>query len=854
MERIGSTDATATDLALRLARSIAEFISASKHQHLPPQLEEVAQLIAEIDSVTGSIVVAFDEEGVPLTSGACRLNLSREGSQLESLFALHRILPANLESPDWFAVGPPILEPKNTPAMALPVGQPNELSGLILVTPSPAERLSPTTLEALKMCGMTIAAAIQSSIRSVAWHRIEQLQELARQTFQTADFDLGVLVRRLPDLFHADVATILLEEHGALRLAASTDRSLGVDQPVIYLKGDGLTGYVFETGKALRLSNTKDREEIRKETKLTREGPIHPERDPDGNVYTGQFLGVPMLFGGKVVGVIRLSRKGGAARFTLEEEKALLFFADLMGAALAPSWSLLIAKSVLDSVSEAFAVSRHEKNAGGEESIPRIIMANQGAEKLLGISTDKLKGRDARDIYFPEDYEAIRKDLTSTLERGHAEHGPVISKVRRADGTPVPVVISFRTLANQRVSPPSLYTIGLARDASESEQMAQQHKRILELLDVIGVAYFQADHNGVTRKPTATESRITGYPIEELDGLSREILYQEPKQRKSLLERARKNEGKLTREVQQMRRKDGTLFWAEGDLRIVKDSSACEVGLEGFFRDVTDRIRLQGFLNEDTGRVIGDDELFAKLKADAEFQLNYLSSLSHQLQTPLGSLIETLRNFESGVTSQRQLAERLPYVIGQAAVCTRLVRNLSYMDKILRGEPFQRETVPLAKLAIETKLDFIHLLKEKGLELSVDDESLNRYLKVLGHREMLRQVLVNLVDNAIKYSFRGSTIYVRARKWPEGPALEISSLGFPLSEEEREKIFQRGFRTKKAQALIPHGTGLGLWLVRKIVEAHDASIRCQEALEEGQKRILFRITFPHPKPDQRRHR
>ena len=220
-----------------------------------------------------------------------------------------------------------------------------------------------------------------------------------------------------------------------------------------------------------------------------------------------------------------------------------------------------------------------------------------------------------------------------------------------------------------------------------------------------------------------------------------------------------------------------------------------------------------------------------------------MSSLGHQLQTPLGRLVETLRNFETGVVSQKDLVGRLPYVIGQAIVCTRLVRNLSYMDKILRGEPFDRETVSLTRLAIETTIDFSHLLKEKRLDLFVDRDSLDRLRRVQGHREMLRQVVVNLVDNAIKYALPGTAIHIRGREWLDGAAFEITNQGLPIPDDVREKIFERGFRTEKARAVVPHGTGLGLWLVKKIVVAHGASIQCQEVLEAGE-RILFRIMFP----------
>jgi two-component system phosphate regulon sensor histidine kinase PhoR len=283
---------------------------------------------------------------------------------------------------------------------------------------------------------------------------------------------------------------------------------------------------------------------------------------------------------------------------------------------------------------------------------------------------------------------------------------------------------------------------------------------------------------------------------------------------------------------------------------VLIDAEGNPRGVEGLYRDVTDRLQLQGFVNARTDKVLMDDELFAKLKENAEFHLDYMSSLGHQLLTPLSSLTGNLRNLERGHLDERRIRERLPYIIGQARVCTRLVRNLSYMDKVLRGEPFHRETVSMARLAIETKLDFLHLLKENRLELHIDDASLNRNLPIHGHREMLRQVIVNLVDNAIKYSLPESTITIRGKyRRREGRVFEITSRGLPIPEQIREEIFKRGFRSNKAKMKVPHGTGLGLWLVRKIVEAHGATINCREIFENEQRYNLFRIIFPHPNAD-----
>jgi PAS domain S-box-containing protein len=842
-------------LALQLAREAASLIASPQHRDFSGLLADLATCIARLPGAEAALVIAFDEAGEPLTSGTHGLDLPPAASPLEALAKLCQDLGPRLARPEGFTVPPEVLPiPGAAQVWGLPLGQP-QTAGLLFVATTPE---SATAVQSVLREGRTIlAAAVQSFLKTEAWSRIERLQNLARKTFGKQNWSLDKLPWRLARLFRADAVTILVEEHGELRLGASTDPRLGKGVPVVYRLGKGLTGSIFASARSLRLSNTQDPEEIWRHARIRRGAPLFPERDENGGFFSGQFLGVPMLFEGKVVGVLRMSRRGGAARFTAEDEKALQFFADLLGAALAPSWHLLVAKSVFESVSEAIAVSRHERDAAGN-TVSRIVTVNAGAQTQLGLASPaEIQGRDVREVYAPGEYEKIREGLLEKMAeaklKGRAEYGPVSSRVCREDGTFVPVRISYRILANRRVSPPSLYTMGLARETSESERLAEQHQRILQLLDTFSVVYFQADRDGWTQQPNETESRVTGYSLAELSRMKREQLFADPKKRADFIKETREHEGRLARRIQKMKRKDGTTFWAEGDIRIVRDSEGREVGVEGLYRDRTDRILVQDFLNADTDRILEDNELFAKLRADAEFHLNYLMSLGHQLQTPLGSLVETLRNFEKGVTDVQRLSDRLPYVIGQAVVCSRLVRNLSYMDKILRGETFEREPVTMAKLAIETRLDFVHLAKEKRLDLLVDDASLDRHLpRVQGHRELLRQVFVNLVDNAIKYSLPGTEIRVRARVWPQGPALEISNQGFPIREEDREKIFQRGFRTRQAQALVPHGTGLGLWLVRKIIEAHGASIRCLEETEDGQKRVLFRILFPHSAAGLRR--
>jgi two-component system phosphate regulon sensor histidine kinase PhoR len=162
---------------------------------------------------------------------------------------------------------------------------------------------------------------------------------------------------------------------------------------------------------------------------------------------------------------------------------------------------------------------------------------------------------------------------------------------------------------------------------------------------------------------------------------------------------------------------------------------------------------------------------------------------------------------------------------------------------ILRDEPFDFNPINLKKLAVETKLNFQHLAREKDIRIIVLGEEIDKNLDVWGHEGLMRQVFVNLIDNAIKYSARGSRIIVSARHAVGGNYLQVSNRGISVPPGLREEIFLQGMRLKKAKMAVPDGTGLGLWIVRKILAAHGAEITCTEVFEKGSPRTAFQIFF-----------
>jgi PAS domain S-box-containing protein len=388
------------------------------------------------------------------------------------------------------------------------------------------------------------------------------------------------------------------------------------------------------------------------------------------------------------------------------------------------------------------------------------------------------------------------------------------------------------------VVPSAYYTIAVIRDITE-----RQH--LVEMLDSKGLAYFRSNKDGRTVETSKAECELTGYSEKELEGKPREELYLNPEARKELMARVRGADGKFVHARERLKQKNGSWFWAEGFVRLLKDRNQNEAGTEGLYENVTDRLRLQGFLDVDPGKLLKGHELYSKLEENARFQLLFMTSLSHQLRSPLGALIGHLENFSKGITDASRFANHLKYCIGQARVCGQLVTNLTYMDRILRGEPFTFQKTKLTRIAIETKIDYESVAEKSRIRLQIDDNEIDRLLpEVWGHDGLLRQVFINLFDNAIKYSTPGSTVWVRGIEGVGTRYLQVSNEGFGVPRADRERIFDQGVRLPKPKAWVSDGSGLGLWLVRKILDAHGAKIRCTEVYELGKERTAFQITFP----------
>jgi len=222
------------------------------------------------------------------------------------------------------------------------------------------------------------------------------------------------------------------------------------------------------------------------------------------------------------------------------------------------------------------------------------------------------------------------------------------------------------------------------------------------------------------------------------------------------------------------------------------------------------------------------NELMARLGRTFDFQNRFVADAAHQLKTPV-----------SGLKAQIELAlresdpERVRHSLAQLYISAdRLSRLVRQLLSLARNEPGALETVQLQPLdlnafALEVSMDWVPNAIKRNIDLGFD--GVEQVLMIDADRDRLRELVNNLIDNAIRYSQQGGRVTVRTGHTPEGQCkLAISDDGQSIPVAERARIFERFHRLLGTQE---DGSGLGLAIVSEIATLHGASITLEEDVD-----------------------
>jgi len=226
-------------------------------------------------------------------------------------------------------------------------------------------------------------------------------------------------------------------------------------------------------------------------------------------------------------------------------------------------------------------------------------------------------------------------------------------------------------------------------------------------------------------------------------------------------------------------------------------------------------------------RTIVQEANLLKLKSD------FIASVSHEFKTPLTAMGAILEHLLSGdVKDPARTREYIGILRHDSDRLKRLVKNVLDFSKIEDGKREYRLRPTDVVQLVEREVRAFE--KESGIEgLRIGLRSDDGIPAVPLDEEAIGQALHNILDNAMKFSPRDRTIDVEVRNKPGAVEIAVQDRGIGIPENEQKKIFEKFYRGKRAAVVSPTGTGLGLALVRHIVDAHQGDIIIQSRPGRG---------------------
>jgi two-component system OmpR family sensor kinase len=234
----------------------------------------------------------------------------------------------------------------------------------------------------------------------------------------------------------------------------------------------------------------------------------------------------------------------------------------------------------------------------------------------------------------------------------------------------------------------------------------------------------------------------------------------------------------------------------------------------------------------------------ASARSSEERMRRFVADASHELRTPLTSIRGYAELYRQGaVTSPEDVAGVLHRIEEQAARMGLLVDELLLLARLDQQRPFEHAPVDLAVLTVDAVHDAHAATPERsvGLRLppAIGEEPAE--VPVLGDEARLRQVLGNLVNNALIHTPAGTPVEVRVRPEAAEAVVEVADKGPGLAPEAAERVFERFYRGDPARGRAKGGTGLGLAIVAAIVAAHGGRVEVQTSVGVG---TTFRVRLP----------
>jgi PAS domain S-box-containing protein len=480
---------------------------------------------------------------------------------------------------------------------------------------------------------------------------------------------------------------------------------------------------------------------------------------------------------------------------------------------------------------------------------------NRGASRIMGYDEQDAVGRHFSLFYGPEDLAAKKPEyeLETALKEGRVQDegwrvrkdgtrfwaNTIITVLREDDGT-------VRGFAK------------VTRDMTERREAEEELRRSTEIFQLLvssvrDYAIFMLDPEGNIATWNPGAERIKGYKPEEIIGRHFSTFYPEEDNRNGKPAREleiAKRDGSVEDEGWRLR-KDGTRFWANVVITAVHDRSGRLRGFAKVTRDITERKEAEetrkALLEQREARLQAEED---RRRAEASYRVaqeanrakdEFLMTLSHELRTPMTAILGWARLLPTMSYEDPLFREAINSIATGAKLQARLIDDILDVSRIVSGKlRLAPETVEVSRL-IMNAVDAVNPTAD-AKDIAITTSLAPGLATIVVDTTRIQQVIWNLLANAVKFTPRGGAVQVAARRTASHVQIDVTDTGEGIDPQFLPHVFEPFRQAETPQTRVHGGLGLGLSIVRYIIEAHGGSVSAES---EGRgKGATFSVTLP----------
>jgi PAS domain S-box-containing protein len=448
----------------------------------------------------------------------------------------------------------------------------------------------------------------------------------------------------------------------------------------------------------------------------------------------------------------------------------------------------------------------------------KFLRWNKNLEEITGHSGDEIALMAPLEFIVEENRPAVERKIEEVFVHGEAN---IEAQLLTKNGLGVPYFFTGRRI----VIDGKPHLIGNGVDVTERRRGEETAAYLAAIVESSDDAIISADLQGNIRSWNKGAERLYGYAAAEVIGKPVSMLLPPERwdEEMRILELIRRGD-RIEHYETIRRRKDGADIDISLTVSPILNHAGDVIGASKTSRDITWRKRAE----EEREQLLAS-ERDSRSEAEEANRLKdeFLATISHELRSPLNAILGWARLLREPDMRGDQMERALETIERNAQAQARLIEDLLDVSRIVSGKlSIQMRPVTLNSTIQSAVADLRLAAESKGIDLRLTEDE---EIKLIGDADRLQQVVWNLLSNAIKFTPEGGRVEVGLKRVGERAELRVSDTGRGISPEFLPHVFDRFRQATRTDARSRAGLGLGLAIVRHIVEAHGGNVTAESA-------------------------